>query len=98
MRANLGKSEAERHREQSHANLKINLDIGLDAIEKARDWELSWPNNITNLTQDLEQMRNRLRIMIRSVEPVDPYGHVRIVPGVPNISTKEDKIIVIGDD
>ncbi len=100
-RSKLSKSEAERHREASHANTKISLELALKSIEEAIDWEHSWPNNITNLGKDLEQIRNRLRIIIRSVEPVETDGHVRVVPAAmktEDFDTAEANVIVIGDD
>ncbi len=100
----LGKSDAERNREESHANTKVNLQVAIDALKVAIDWEQSWPNNITNLGSDLEQIRNRLRIIIRSVEPVDTDGHVRVVPATARVNPGDldtgelPRVIVIGDD
>ena len=97
----LGKSDAERNREESHVNVETNLQLALKSIELAQDWERSWPNKVTNLGQDLEQMRNRLRIILRSVEPVESDGHVRVVPAAmktEDFDTAEQNVIVIGDD
>ncbi len=104
-RDRLSKSDAERNREESHANVKTNLQLALKSIEMAIDWEHSWPNKVTNLGTDLEQIRNRLRIIIRSVEPVESDGHVRVVPATskpsafgPDVDTGETQVIVIGND
>ncbi len=93
-RGRLSKSEAERHRETSHANAKVGLELALKSLEEALDWERSWPNNITNLESDLVSLINKLRIIIRQVDPVDTDGHVRVVAPI----IAEDKVIVIGDD
>ncbi len=104
-RDKLSKTDAVRNREESHSHTKISLEMALKSVEEARDWARSWPNNVTNLEQDLEQIRNRLRIILRSVEPVDPDGHVRIVPATPkaspygtDVDTGETEVIVITDD
>ncbi len=96
----LGKSDAERNREESHANTKVNLQVAIDALKVAIDWEQSWPNHITNLGRDLESHYNGLRILLRSVEPVENDGHVRVLPVMKteDYDTAERKVIVIGDD
>ncbi len=103
MRDRLSKTDAVRNREESHAHTKINLQIAIDALKVAIDWERSWPNTITNLGKNLESHHNGLRLLLRSVEPVDTDGHVRVLPATPVMETEdydtaEDNVIVIGDD
>jgi hypothetical protein len=97
------KSDAVRNREESHANTKTNLELALKSIETAIDWEASWPNKITNLASDLESIKNKIRTILRSVEPVENDGHVRVLPTAPVMETEdfdraERNVIVIGDD
>ncbi len=98
----MGKSDAERNREESHAGVKINLEMTLETLKKTIDWEESWPNTITNLAQRLESHLTGLRVLLRSIEPVENDGHVRVLPGpimkTEDYDTAERKVIVIGDD
>ncbi len=98
----LSKSEAERHREMSHANTKIHLELALKSLDEALDWVRSWPNHITNLEEDLVSLINRGRILLRQIDPVDTDGHVRVLPQpvmkTEDYDTAERNVIVIGDD
>ncbi|MEE8598350.1 MAG: hypothetical protein V3S69_02330 [Dehalococcoidales bacterium] len=100
--ARMSKSDAVRNREESHAGTKINLEMTLESLQKTIDWEESWPNNITNLTQNLQSHYNGLRILLRSIEPVESDGHVRVLPGpvmrTEDYDTAERNVVVIGDD
>ena len=96
-RGKVGKTEAERHRDASHASAKINLELALKSLDEAFDWIRSWPNNITNLESDVESLINRLRIILRTVAPVETDGHVRVLPGIPDDRVPKEKVIVIGD-
>ena len=101
MKDRLSKSEAVRHREESHANTKISLEMAIKALEEALDWSRSWPNNITNLESDLKSLKNKASILLRHIEPVDTDGHVRVVPAAmktEDFDTAEQNVIVIGDD
>ncbi len=100
MRDRLGKSEAERHRETSHANTKIHLELALKSLDEALDWVRSWPNHITNLESDLVSLINRGRILLRQVDPVDTDGHVRVLPVMKteDYDTAEANVIKVGDD
>ena len=96
----VGKADAQRNREESYAHVKTNLEAALKSIELAQDWERSWPNKVTNLGSDLESIRNKMRIILRSVGPVENDGHVRVLPVMKteDFDAAETNVIVIGDD
>ena len=72
------KTEAQRHKEDAHAQVKVNLKIAREAMEFVQDWEHSWPNDITNFPQGIESTINDIRVFQRQVQPPtvenDPHG------------------------
>ena len=71
------KSEAERHREDAHSSLRIQIEMAKDAAEQALDWALSWPNDITGLEEDLSGIVQKLSVIHTKVAPPDFIGDTK---------------------
>ena len=63
------RSEAQKHKEDAHAAVKMHTKLARDELELALDWAESWPNEITNLEADLESLITKIRVLQRNISP-----------------------------
>ncbi len=97
------KTEAQRHKLDAHAALKLNLKIAREAMELVQDWERSWPNDITNFDLGIESTINDIRVFQRQVQPPtvesDPHDRASdpIMP-TESFDEAERRIIRVQDD
>ena len=92
------RSEAQKHKEDAHAAVKMHIKLARDELELALDWAESWPNKITNLENDLESVINKIRALQRNINPevIEGVGG-RVQMTTEDYDRAEQRIVQIQD-